>query len=208
MSAIPPPTRCRSPPSARALSEQERYYFASQWQLIWWRLRRHRFAMLSLWFLVALYATIPFVEFLAPYELRSRHPNHVYFPPQRVHLFHEGRFVGPFVYGQLLTINMENLKREYREDRSRLYRLQFLAPGEPYRMWGLWRADRHLLGVEEGGTLFLLGTDRLGPGHALADHPRRAHLAHRRAARDLGELRPGARLRRAVGLLRRDASTS
>ena len=50
-------------------SEQERYYFASQWQLIWWRLRRHRFAMLALWFLVALYATIPFVEFLAPYEL-------------------------------------------------------------------------------------------------------------------------------------------
>ena len=29
-------------------------------------------------------------------------------------------------------------------------------------MWGLWRADRHLIGVEEGGTLFLLGTDRLG----------------------------------------------
>jgi peptide/nickel transport system permease protein len=144
------------------VSEQERYYFASQWQLIWWRLRRHRFAMLSLWFLVALYAMIPFVEFLAPYELRSRHSNHVYFPPQRVHLFHEGSFQGPFVYGQLLTVNMENLKREYREDRSRRYHLQFFAPGEPYRMWGLWRADRHLFGVEDGGTVFLLGTDRLG----------------------------------------------
>ena len=58
-----------APPSAPHASEQERYYFASQWQLIWWRLRRHRFAMLALWFLVALYATIPFVEFLAPYEL-------------------------------------------------------------------------------------------------------------------------------------------
>jgi peptide/nickel transport system permease protein len=43
-----------------------------------------------------------------------------------------------------------------------LYRVHFFAPGEPYRMWGLWRADRHLIGVEEGGTLFLLGTDRLG----------------------------------------------
>ena len=67
-------------------SEQERYYFASQWQLIWWRLRRHRFAMLSFWFLVVLYGMIPFVEFLAPYELRSRHPDYVYSPPQRVRL--------------------------------------------------------------------------------------------------------------------------
>src|SRR5262249_61132934 len=144
------------------MSEQERYYFASQWQLIWWRLRRHRFAMVSLWFLLALYATIPFVEFLAPYELRSRHQEYVYSPPQRIRLFHEGRFVGPFVYGRFLTVNMETLKREYREDPTRLYRIQFLPAGEPYRMWNLWPADRHLFGVEEGGTVFLLGTDRLG----------------------------------------------
>jgi peptide/nickel transport system permease protein len=143
-------------------SEQERYYFASQWQLIWWRLRRHRFAMLSFWFLVALYATIPFVEFLAPYELRSRHPDSVHTPPQRVRFFHEGQFVGPFVYGRLMTINMDNLRREYREDPSRRYRVRLFATGEPYMFWGLWRTDRHLLGVEDGGTLFLLGTDRLG----------------------------------------------
>jgi peptide/nickel transport system permease protein len=143
-------------------SEQERYYFASQWQLIWWRLRRHRFAMASFWFLVALYAAIPFVEFLAPYELRARHPDHVHAPPQRVRLFHEGRFVGPFVYGQFMTINMENLRREYREDTSRRYGLRLFAVGEPYMFWGLWPAERHLFGVEDGGTLFLLGTDRLG----------------------------------------------
>ena len=97
------------------LSEQERYYFASQWQLIWWRLRRHRFAMISLWFRRALYATIPFVEFLAPYELRSRHPNHIYSPPQRVHFFH-GVAVGRSSTATL-TVNMQNLRREYREDR-------------------------------------------------------------------------------------------
>ena len=142
--------------------EQERYYFASQWRLIWWRLRKHRLAMVSLWFLVALYAIIPFVEFLSPYALRTRHPDHVYFPPQSVHLFHEGRFVGPFVYGATMTINMETLRREYQEDRSRRYQLQILPRGEPYHLWGLWRTDWHLLGVEEGGTLFLLGTDRLG----------------------------------------------
>jgi peptide/nickel transport system permease protein len=142
--------------------EQERYYLASQWRLIWWRLKKHRVAMVSLVFLVVLYGIIPFVEFLSPYALRSRHPDHVYFPPQRIHLFHEGRLVGPFVYGAAMTINMETLKREYKEDRSRRYRLELFTRGEPYQMWGLWRSDWHLVGVEEGGTLFLLGTDRLG----------------------------------------------
>lgn len=149
-------------PQAGPLAEPERYYLASQWQLIWWRLRRHRLAVAALWFLGALYGLIPWVEFVAPYALRARHPDYVYCPPQRVHLFHEGRWVGPFVYGLTMTLDLETLKREYREDRSRLYRVRFLTEGEPYLFWGLWPARRHLFGVEEGGTLFLLGTDRLG----------------------------------------------
>ncbi len=145
-----------------AAPELQRYYAASQWRLTWWRLWKHRVAMASFWFLVSLYALIPFVEFLSPYALQTLHADYVYLPPQRVHFFHAGRFVGPFVYGQTMTLNMENLKREYREDRSRRYRVRLLAPGEPYRMWGLWSSRLHLLGVDPGGTLFLLGTDRLG----------------------------------------------
>ncbi len=142
--------------------EVQRYYAASQWRLTWWRLWKHRVAMASFWFLLALYALIPFVEFLSPYALQTLHADYVYFPPQPIHFFRDGRFVGPFVYGQTMTLNMENLRREYREDRSRGYRVLLFARGEPYRMWGLWRAERHLFGVEPGGTLFLLGTDRLG----------------------------------------------
>ena len=44
------------------------------------------------------YFSILVTEFLAPYDLHSRHTDFIYAPPQRVHLFHEGRFVGPFVY--------------------------------------------------------------------------------------------------------------
>jgi len=129
----------------RALARrEERFYFASQRQLIWWRLRKHRLAMGAFWVLLGLYASIPFVEFLSPYALHARHPDYVYGPPQRIHLFHEGRFVGPFVYG------------------TQLYRVKLLVEGEPYRLWGLWPSERHLFGAEEGGTLFLLGTDRLG----------------------------------------------
>jgi peptide/nickel transport system permease protein len=149
-------------PERALTAEQERYFFASQWRLIWWRLRKHRLAMLSLWFLVGLYGIIPFVEPLAPYALRSRHPDYVLSPPQRIHFFHEGRLVGPFVYGRTLTLDMQTLKRRYREDTSRLYRVRFLTRGEDYQFWGLGSSSFHLVGVEEGGTLFLLGTDRLG----------------------------------------------
>lgn len=156
------PAAVPAPADALLTADAQRYAIASPWQLIWWRLKRRRLAMAALWLLVALYALIPFVEFVSPYALRTRHPDYVYAPPQRVRLFHEGRFVGPFVYGLTMTINMETLKREYREDPSRRYGLRLLSRGEPYRMWGLWASDLHLFGVEEGGTLFLLGTDRLG----------------------------------------------
>ena len=93
--------------------EQERYYRASQWKMMWWKLRRHRLAVISGIVLLLLYATILCSEFLAPYQLSSRHTNHIFAPPQALHLFHEGQFVGPFVYGFDYRLNMENLRREY-----------------------------------------------------------------------------------------------
>jgi peptide/nickel transport system permease protein len=158
------PAVLRAPAAADAAlaRREERFYFASQRQLIWWRLRKHRLAMASFWVLLLLYAAIPFVEFVSPYALHVRHPDYVYGPPQRIHFFHEGRFVGPFVYGTLMAINLENLRREYREDTAQLYRIRLFVEGEPYRFWGIWSSERHLFGTEEGGTVFLLGTDRLG----------------------------------------------
>ena len=162
MATAPAVLATAAPGEVRLTRAQERYYFASQWKLIWWRLRRHRLAMVSLWVLAVLYAMVPFVEFLSPYALRSRHPDHVYHPPQRIRFFDQGRFVGPFVYGTLMAVDTETLQRTHREDPTRVYRLRLLARGEPYLWWGLVPGERHLVGVEDGGTLYLLGTDRLG----------------------------------------------
>src|SRR5207244_12038028 len=63
---------------------QERFYRASQWQLMWWRLRRHRVAVASGAVLLALYVMILFCELLAPYGLDSRHTDFIYAPPQRL----------------------------------------------------------------------------------------------------------------------------
>lgn len=151
------------PQSVTKLSPaQERIYLASQWQLMWWKFKRHRLAVVALVFLCALYATVPFSEFLAPYEYGSRHTDFIRSPPQPVHVFDQGRFVGPFVYGTDYHLDMKTLRRIYVPDHGKVQPIRFLCHGDPYRFWGVIPADTHLMCPAQGGTLFLFGTDRLG----------------------------------------------
>ena len=143
-------------------AEQERLFRSSGWRLMWMKLRRHRLAVISGYVLAALYASILISEFLAPYVLTHRHTDFIYAPPQQVHLFHEGEFVGPFVYGFTYRLNMDNLRREYTRDESRRYPLRFLCRGDTYDFWGLFEGNLHLVCPGTGGTMFLFGTDRLG----------------------------------------------
>lgn len=142
--------------------EQERFYLASQWQMMWWRFRRHRLAVWSAVIVLVMYLSILVSEVLAPYELHSRHSNFIHSPPQSVHLFHDGQFVGPFVYGLRFELNMETLEREYEEDLSKVQALRFFCSGDRYEFWGLFTADFHVFCPAQNGTAFLLGTDRLG----------------------------------------------
>ena len=146
----------------RLTPEQERYYMASQWRMMWWRLKRHRLAVIAGAVLAAMYLSIVVSEFLSPYNLHSRHTDFIYAPPQQVHLFDQGRLVGPFVYGLDYRLNMENLKREYTIDTSRVQPIRFFCRGDAYEFWGLIPGRVHLFCPAEGGTLFVLGTDRLG----------------------------------------------
>jgi peptide/nickel transport system permease protein len=146
----------------RLTPEQERVFLASQWRLMWWKFKRHRLAVVAGVILLFLYGTIPISEFLAPYSGATRNTDFIRSPPQRVHLFHDGRFVGPFVYGQSYRLNMRDLKRDYTVDRTQVEPLRFLCRGDPYLFWGQIPSDLHLVCPAQGGTLFLLGSDRLG----------------------------------------------
>ncbi len=143
-------------------ADQERYYMASQWRMMWWRFKRHKLAVAAAIVLVLSFLSIVITEVLAPYDLHSRHTDFIYAPPQTVHLFDKGRFVGPFVYGFDARLNMENLRREYSEDTERVQPIRFLCLGDSYEFWGVIPGRFHLICPAEDGTLFLLGTDRLG----------------------------------------------
>ena len=146
----------------RLTPAQERVYLASQWRLMWWKFKRHRIALASGIFLALLYASILISEFLAPYHYQTRNIDRIYAPPQQIHLFHDGQFIGPFVYGQRYTLNMVNLKREYWTDRTTVHPIRFFCRGDSYNFWGLFESNVHLFCPAKDGTLFLLGTDRLG----------------------------------------------
>lgn len=142
--------------------EQERFYQASQWRIMWWKFKRHKLAVWSGVILLLFYLCVPFAEVIAPYTAASRDSDHLYAPPQPIHLFHEGRFVGPFLYGLTSRVNMETLQWEYSPDPDKVQPIRYLCSGTAYRFWGLFDASFHLVCPAEGGTFFLMGTDRLG----------------------------------------------
>jgi peptide/nickel transport system permease protein len=147
--------------------EQEKYYMASQWRLMWWKLRRHRVAVGAGIFLIFLYLVAIFAEFVAPYELQHRNTQKLFAPPQAIHLFHEGEFVGPFTYRFKSRFDLENAAWIHTPDTSRPDRIRFFCSGghkgSEYELWGLFEGDFHLFcPAERRGTVFLFGTDRLG----------------------------------------------
>lgn len=148
-------------------AERERFYMASQWRMIWLRLRHHRLAVAAGFVLAAMYLAVLVVEFLAPYGLNSRHVDHIYVPPQSLHLFHEGKFVGPFVYDLDYHLDMRLLKRVYTEKTDTPEPIRFLCHGDRYRFWDLVATDLHLICAPKDAAgketpMFLLGSDRLG----------------------------------------------
>jgi peptide/nickel transport system permease protein len=145
----------------RMTPAQERFYMASEWRMVWWKLRRHRIAVLSGVILLVMYASILICEFLAPYGLDARNTDFIYAPPQRIRIFDNGRLVAPFVYGFDYRLDMNTLERVYTSNDKR-QPLRFLCRGSGYHFWGLFPGDLHLVCPAAGGQLFLAGTDRLG----------------------------------------------
>jgi len=136
---------------------------ASQWQLMRWKFRKHKLAVVSLWILALLYFTGAFAEFLAPGDPEAVSEPHRYLAPQGI------AFQGlrPGVYGLKSTRNAETLRVSYTADTSKWYPIMLFVHGAPYKMWNVFPGDLHLFGLgpeaqAEDAPFFLLGTDRLG----------------------------------------------
>jgi peptide/nickel transport system permease protein len=133
-------------------------------QLTWLRFKRHRLAVASGMFLIAIYFVAIMCEFFAPYDPNWRNSKAIFAPPQEIHFIdHEGGFhLRPFVYGYSLHINPDTWVREYTENPTQRFPIRFFSPGSEYQFWNLFRANRHFVSVESHHYLHFFGTDQLG----------------------------------------------
>jgi len=143
--------------------QQEKYYVATQWQLMWRKFKNHNLALFGAGILVILYTAAVFCEFIATHDIQQRNTDYIFSPPQRVHFLDaEGRFhIRPFVYGLERSRDPETGKRLYAEDTSVIQPIRFFLRGDEYEMWGLFKGSIHLFGVEEG-PFYIFGTDDFG----------------------------------------------
>jgi peptide/nickel transport system permease protein len=115
----------------------------------------------ALGLLAALHALILLAGFVAPYDFATQDRDLAFAPPTRVHFEDaQGKWhFRPFVYG--LRSDPSNLGA-YEADSAQIYPLHFFVDGAEYKVAGLFPSRAHLVGVDEPGRLFPMGTDAYG----------------------------------------------
>ena len=135
---------------------------APSWVLIWRKFKRHKLGLISGVFLLFCYLILPIAGFIAPYGANERNADHLYAPPQSINLWHDGKFIGPYVYPITGQADLTNFQWAYTEDTATPRKLNWFCEGDEYRLFGLIKSDTHLVCAPEGATVFLWGSDRLG----------------------------------------------
>ena len=115
------------------------FYRAGQWQLVWWKFRRHKLAQIAMVVLGIFYFIVIFDEFVAPYDPQKRFKDFSTLAPVSVHIIDaQGNIHLPFVYelkrsarsGDLAT----GVQRGYTPT---IYPIGLFVQGDEYELWGL-----------------------------------------------------------------------
>jgi peptide/nickel transport system permease protein len=147
----------------RPADPEAQIFLASQWKLMWWKFTRHKLAMAGAVVVILGYLTALFAEFLAPYDPNQVSIKYQLSPPSLIRVRDtEGRWHPPFVYDLQRSLDLEQMQLSFKPDTTRRHPVKLLARGHSYKLWGLFRSDRHLFGVESGAEWHPLGTDRMG----------------------------------------------
>lgn len=135
---------------------------AGQWRLAWWKFKRHKLAVAGGIVVIMIYLIAAFAEFLAPYGPGDYSARYTYAPPQPLQ-FWDGEKLGLFVNGYSVEINPDSLAREFVVDDEVVIPVGLFVQGSPYKMWGVFDANLHLIGpLDASDPMYLWGADRLG----------------------------------------------
>jgi peptide/nickel transport system permease protein len=160
-------------------NEKEKIAVATPRQLMWWKFRKHRMAVISGVVLCIFYLAALFADFISPYDPTTMHVYHQNVPPMYVSFTNDdGHFtLRPGVHHRIMHKDPETLAYSYEVDESTWYPIRFLVHERPYRLLGLFKTDIHLFGLGQAANdpqsktggygknatlLLILGTDDLG----------------------------------------------
>src|SRR5919198_1987004 len=133
---------------AGARTVEERISVASNWQLVWWRFRKHRLAVASALLLLSLYAVVLCPDFFSTQDPEATDARLAFIPVQRVHVF-DGGALRPWVPAVVGKRNPTTLRMEWQVEPARKVRVGFFVAGPPYRLLGLVPTTVHLVGAAE-----------------------------------------------------------
>jgi peptide/nickel transport system permease protein len=141
---------------------EDRIAVASNWQLVWWRFRKHRLAVFSAVILAALYLIVLCPDFFSTQSPELTDARQAFIPVQTLHLLDDGGW-NPWVPAIVGKRNPVTLRMEWTTDPARKIRVAFFASGPPYHVFGLFPSTTHLIAsAAPAQRIFLLGSDRLG----------------------------------------------
>ena len=98
---------------------------ASTWVLIWRRFRRNKLALISGVYLLLIYLSLPFIDFLAPYGPGQRNRDALYAPPQEIEFFTAGHFA--VTYPTVSELDLETYQPVFTSDYDNPLPVRFLT---------------------------------------------------------------------------------
>jgi peptide/nickel transport system permease protein len=139
---------------------------ATPLQLMWWRFRKNRMAVIAAVVLALFYFVALFADVFAPYDPATYDVSLVLSPPKTIHFTDaNGNLTAPYVYPWMMeTVITNNVpRRVFTEDRDNPTPLGFFVQGEPYRFLGVFEMNLHFFGAQDANTrVYLLGGDDTG----------------------------------------------
>ena len=107
---------------------------------------KDKFARCAFWVLVILYLSVFLAPFISPYSKEYSNRDKAYCPPSKIYVINqEGKLSLPYTYNYIRYFDKETFETKYVEDKTKKYRVKYF--------------DKTFYNVEEGGELYLLGTD-------------------------------------------------
>ena len=136
----------------------------SYFQLLSRRFMRSRVSIVGGLIVIMLALLSIFADFFSPNPIDGDNLKDAFVPPNQIRFVDAaGNFSArPFVYATVIALDPKTFQPTWTDDIKKKYYLQFFVRSWPYRLLGIIPTNLHLVGIEKGGKLYMLGTDKLG----------------------------------------------